>query len=272
MEPSPYAVSPAASLDAAAELQEYVLQDVIAGEHVGDGAFGYVTKLNYNGTLVAGKTLHIILLHAPEGNLREKFVHECRLLKDLRHPHIVQFLGICFLEHSVPVLVMEFLPYNLHDILEENPRIPMSMKISVLNDVACGLAYVHGQIPPVVHRDLSARNVLLNSALSAKIADFGVARIINPLHLSRCLTSIPGAGVYMPPESAAYSEDPLSYSSKLDIFSFGVLLLFVVTQEFPKDPLPATYVDANELKPRNELQRRMPYISHAEQARVLFIS
>jgi serine/threonine protein kinase len=69
----------------------------------------------------------------------------------------------------------------------------------------------------------------------------------------------------MPPESAAYSEDPLSYSSKLDIFSFGVLLLFVVTQEFPKDPLPATYVDANELKPRNELQRRMPYISHAEQ-------
>ena len=271
MEPSPYAVSLAASLAAAPQLQEYVLQDVTAGEHVGDGAFGYVTKLYYNGMLVAGKTLHIILLHCHEGNLREKFVHECRLLKDLRHPHIVQFLGICFLELSMPVLVMEFLPYNLHDMLVENPRIPMSMKISVLNDVACGLAYLHSQTPPVVHRDLSARNVLLNSALVAKIADFGVARIIDPQHLSRNLTSIPGAGVYMPPESA-YSEYSISYSSKLDIFSFGVLLLFVVTQEFPKDPLPATYMDANELKPRNELQRRMPYISRAEQARLLLIS
>ena len=52
------------SIATAPELQEYVLQDVIAGEHVGDGAYGYVTKLNYNGTLVAGKALHYILLHA----------------------------------------------------------------------------------------------------------------------------------------------------------------------------------------------------------------
>ena len=98
------------SIATAPELQEYVLQDVIAGEHVGDGAYGYVTKLNYNGTLVAGKALHYILLHAHEGNLREKFVHECRLLKDLRHPHIVQFLGICFLELSMPVLARGRVP------------------------------------------------------------------------------------------------------------------------------------------------------------------
>ena len=258
------------SLATAPELQEYVLQDITAGEHVGDGAYGYVTKLYYNGTLVAGKTLHTILVHAQEGNLTEKFVNECRLLKDLRHPHIVQFLGICFLDLTLPVLVMEFLPYNLHDMLVEHPHIHMSVKVSLLKDVTCGLTYLHSQTPPIVHRDLSARNVLLNSALVAKIADFGVARIIDPQHLSRTLTSIPGAGVYMPPESGQ-SEDALTYSSKLDIFSFGVLLLFVVTQEFPKDPLPPTYMDNNELKPRTELQRREQYVSRAEQVTTLFL-
>ena len=254
------------SIATAPELQEYVLQDIIAGDRVGDGAYGYVTKLNYNGTLVAGKTLHTVLLHASEheGNLRDKFVHECRLLKELRHPHIVQFLGICFLELSVPMLVMEFLPYNLHDMLVEYPKIPMSIKVSLLKDVTRGLSYLHSRTPPIVHRDLSARNVLLNSALMAKIADLGTARIIDPQHLSRSLTSIPGAGVYMPPE-AAQSEDAISYSSQLDIFSFGVLLLFVVTQVFPKDPLPPTYMEANELKPRNEVQRRQHYMTQAEQ-------
>lgn len=257
------------SLEKAPELQEYVLHDITPGEHVGGGAYGNVTKLDYKGTLCAGKTLHLILLHAEEGNLRDKFVHECRLLKDLRHPHIVQFLGICFLQGSdLPVLVMEFLPYNLHDMLVEHPRIHMSVKLSVLRDVTRGLCYLHSQAPPVVHRDLSARNVLLNSALTSKIADFGVARIIDPHHLSRTLTSIPGAGVYMPPE-AAQSEDALTYSSKLDVFSFGVLLLFVVTQVFPKDPLPATYTDHDEeLRPRNELQRRQLYVNVAEQVQL----
>ena len=253
------------SLEKAPELQEYVLHDIVPGEHVGNGAYGNVTKLDYQGTLCAGKTLHSILVNAAEGNLREKFVHECKLLKDLRHPHIVQFLGICFLQRSdLPVLVMEFLPYNLHDLLVEHVRIHMSVKLSLLRDVARGLRYLHSQTPPIVHRDLSARNVLLNSALIAKIADFGVARIIDPYHLSRTLTSIPGAGVYMPPESAQ-SENALTYSSKLDVFSFGVLLLFVVTQVFPKDPLPATYTEGEELKPRNELQRRQSYVNVAEQ-------
>lgn len=259
------------SIATAPELQEYVLQNITPGAHVGDGAYGNVTKLEYNGTLVAGKTLHLILMYAEEGNLREKFVNECRLLKDLRHPHIVQFLGICFLPSSVmPVLVMEFLPYNLHDMLVEHSIIHMSIKLSILRDVTRGLLYLHSQTPPIVHRDLSARNVLLNSALVAKIADFGVARIIDPQHLSRTLTSIPGAGVYMPPESAQSEEDPLTYSSKLDIFSFGVLLLFVLTQEFPKDPLQPTFVEANELKPRNELQRRQHYMTKAEQVSLYF--
>lgn len=252
------------SLENAPELQEYLLHGVTAGEEVGRGAYGSVVKLHYKGTLCAGKCLHSILI-AEGGYSHQKFVHECRLLKDLRHPHIVQFLGVCFLPSShLPVLVMEFLPYNLHDLLVEHPNIHTSVKHSVLKDIAQGLYYLHGQNPPVVHRDLSARNVLLNSALTAKIADFGVARIINPLNLSRVLTNVPGAGIYMPPE-AQESPNPVYYSDKLDIFSFGVLLLFVITQVFPKDPLPPTFHNGHQLVARSELERRQHYVDMAEQ-------
>ena len=256
------------SLEGAPEMQENLLHDVAVGEEVGAGAFGNVVRLNFCGTLCAGKRLHTVLME--EGRtFREKFVDECRLLKNLRHPHIVQFLGICFLPSSdLPVLVMEFLPYNLHDLLEGHPNFPLPVKLSILKDIARGLLYLHSQVPPIVHRDLSARNVLLNAALTAKIADFGMARIINPLHLSRQLTTVPGSGVYMPPETfqSESGDSILDYSSKVDIFSFGVVLLFVITHEFPKNILPATFYDENNVfRPRRELQRREKYVETAEQ-------
>jgi serine/threonine-protein kinase CTR1 len=110
-------------------------------------------------------------------------------MSTLRHPNIVQFLGITFFPGSqLPVLVMERLLTSLHDLLEpevdpllsasEKQFLPLSLKCSILENVASGLVYLHERSPPVIHRDLSARNVLLNSALVAKIADLGVARIV----------------------------------------------------------------------------------------------
>ena len=260
------------SLEGAPEMQEYLLHDVTVGEEVGAGAFGNVVRLNFGGTLCAGKRLHTILMEEST-RFREKFVDECRLLKNLRHPHIVQFLGICFLPSSdLPVLVMEFLPYNLHDLLEGYPNFSLPIKLSILKDIARGLLYLHSQSPSIVHRDLSARNVLLNAALTAKIADFGMARIINPLHLSRQLTTVPGSGVYMPPETFQSEDSVLDYSSKLDIFSFGVVLLFVITHEFPKNILPATFYDKDgQFRPRNELERRQKYVEAAEQVRAEYL-
>ena len=113
----------------------------------------------------------------------------------MRHPHIVQFLGVCFLEGStLPVLVMERLDNSLDNLLETSPNLPFALKQSLLADVARGLLYLHTRNPPVVHRDLSARNILLTSSLVAKISDLGNARIVNlqSSQLARTLTRPPG--------------------------------------------------------------------------------
>ena len=112
-------------------------------------------------------------------------------MTELRHPNIVQFLGLCFLEGStLPVLVMERLDSSLDDLLETSPGLPLALKLSLLTDVSRGLLYLHTQDPLVVHRDLSARNILLTSSLVAKISDLGNAHIVNlqPGQLARTLT------------------------------------------------------------------------------------
>ena len=148
----------------------------------------------------------------------------------MRHPHIVQFLGVCFLEGStLPVLVMERLDSSLDDLLETSPGLPLALKQSLLADVARGLVYLHTRNPPVVHRDLSSRNVLLTSSLVAKIGGLGNARIVDlqPGQLARTLTPIPGTLAYMPPESFGEGS---RYGPQLDVFSFGHLALFTLTQ------------------------------------------
>ena len=126
---------------------------------------------------------------------KRQFVRECQLMSTLRHPHIVQFLGVCFLHGSqLPALVMERLMTSLHDLLDPEtdpppppdapkPFFPLSLKCSILHNVASGLAYLHERSPPIIHRDLSARNVLLNSGMVAKIADLGVARIVPRMYI-----------------------------------------------------------------------------------------
>jgi len=122
----------------------------------------------------------------------------------MRHPHVVQFLGLCYLDGStLPVLVMERMDSSLDELLEGAPSLPLALKRSLLADVVRGLLYLHSRNPPVVHRDLSSKNVLLTSSLVAKISDLGNARIVNlqPGQLARTLTHLPGTFVYMPPEA-----------------------------------------------------------------------
>ena len=153
-----------------------------------------------------------------------------QVMAEMRHPHVVQFLGLCFLEGStMPVLVMERLDSSLDDLLESTPGLPLTLKRSLLVDIVRGLLYLHTRNPPVVHRDLSARNVLLTSSLVAKVSDLGNARIVNlqPGQLARTLTRLPGTMAYMPPE---VFDEHSQYGPRLDIFSFGHLTLFTLTQ------------------------------------------
>ena len=96
----------------------------------------------------------------------EKFFAELNILCSIRHPNIVQYHCVCYLPNSKsPALVVEQLQTNLHDYLL-NPsyaNLPLNAKVSILQDIARGLAYLHNHKPAVVHLDLTARNVLLNS-------------------------------------------------------------------------------------------------------------
>ena len=137
-----------------------------------------------------------------------RFVEECQLLSSLRHPHIVSFLGVCFFPDTpLPALVMEHLSCSLHNMLQLNHassqsnklkhHIPLPIKFSIIRDIANGLMYLHKHSPPIIHGNLSAQNVLLDSALVAKIADLRVSHII--AHLTPPMTRKSTAFVYMPP-------------------------------------------------------------------------
>ena len=190
-------------------------------------------QIEVNGLICAGKRIHEVLIDADNAgieNVARKYVQECQLMSDLRHPNITLFLGVCFLpDCQLPVLLMERLDGSLDSVLEMVPNIPLVLKRSLLEDIARGLLYLHKHSPQIVHRDLTAKNVLVTSSFVAKITDFGNSRIVNlqPDQLACTYSRLPGTLVYMPPEAFSASS---RYGPSLDVFSFGHLALFTLTQ------------------------------------------
>lgn len=203
--------------------------------------------------LIIGETVFAGRVHYDDPNIlgMEKFIKEleleCCLLANLRHPHIVQFIGICFFEEIPhPVFVMEKLDTNLDALLNNEEQLSLSVKFSILLGVSKALVYLHhGKRDPIVHKDLTSCNVLISiDSMNVKIA--GIRGVSEPT-LKMAL--------YMPPE--AYGN--MVYST---LFSFGHLALYTLNQRFPSDLLPPTYYDrSNKLQPRNEVERRGAYIN-----------
>lgn len=247
------------------DLRRFTLQNVKrTGVKLGVGSFGTVEEVEMAGTLYAGKIWHDTLLD-PENegvdNMIQRFALECELMSQVHHPNIVQFMGICFMQGSpYPILVMERLDTSLDNLIQTRRNLPLRLKLHVLHDVTKGLVHLHNMKPSIVHRDLTTCNVLLNKhSLMAKIADLGNARMIEPGKLSKTLSKNPGTQVYMPPETTGMN--PV-YDSSLDVFSFGHLTLYAITEVFPCDLLPATYYDPKtyNLFARSEMERRRQYI------------
>ena len=252
-------------------LRSLLLYDVVrTGKTIGSGSYGSIEEVAIPGVLCAAKKIHDFLTRKDSDWLSretadayvQKFLSECNILSRLRHPHVVQFLGLWFEGGSSLHLVMEKLMTSLHDVFEpDDPKssgstVPLGLKCSILRDIASGLTFLHKQSPPVIHRDLSARNVLLNSAMAAKIADLGMARIM-PAVERATMTKAPGTLVYMPPEAL---DDSSRYSTSIDIFSLGVLAIFVLVEEFPQKLKAPTYANKDKkLVARTELERREEY-------------
>ena len=231
-------------------------------EELGRGSYAVVLRVEYRGLKCAGKQLYPVLYEQGERDAIRRFEEECRLLAQMRHPNIVQFIGVYFEVGSrIPILVMEFLPTTLAKCIDAYGVLPEEVNYSILHDVALGLYHLHSQTPPIVHRDLSANNVLLASNMTAKISDLGVARILNltPQQMSR-MTRTPGTPSYMPPE--AMRANP-RYDATIDVFSYGILMIHVLSGRWPlplREPVCVNPENRAQLLPVSEAERRDEYL------------
>ncbi len=221
------------------ELAPFVLDSVRelhSASEKGAGSYGIVQEVSIDGVSYVAKKVHSLLVKQTSAEekraILSKFHQECVMLSKLKHPNIVHFVGVHYAgKNRELMLIMEELNCNLAQFLDhqtaERISIPLSIKLSILLDVSYGLLYLHTQFPrPVIHRDLTAYNVLLTSDLQGKIADLGVSKLVS-LEQDRADTVAPGNVAYMPPE--ALKSHP-KYEKSLDVFSFGHLAIYVVTQ------------------------------------------
>ena len=149
---------------------------------------------------------------------------------------------------------MEKMKSSLRDLMETYGNLPWGEKLPILQDVCCGLQYLHSRNPPIIHCDLTPNNILLCDHLRAKISDPGVAKAIH----TKMLTQAPGANDFMPPESL--SSKPV-YGLPLDVFSFGGVILYVCTQQWPQlGPLVEFDPSTGQRKVLTEIQRRQQHL------------
>ena len=235
----------------------------LTGNTLGIGTYGSVEEIDIRGRPYAGKLFKV----KEKNRFYKQLCSEICIISNLEHPNIVAYCGVCVIPNiPLPVLLMERLEHNLHDFILASPKadIELFIKQAILRDVSCGLKYLHCHEAMVIHRDLTTKNVLLDSALHAKITDFGNARIINPdtYMFLETMTARPGTIEYMPPEAF---EEGCKYTVKLDIFSFGHLALVTAIQENVHPLLSHTYMKKNERGkkqrfPRTEENRRRKYV------------
>ena len=205
---------------------------------IGVGGWGTVARGMYRGQLVAVKWPHPLILNQ---RTVERLERETRMMTQVRHPNLVRIVAAIFDEASrtlraPPMIITELLDLNLCEcyqrgMLKETSRIPVFL------DVAYGLHYLHDRQEPIIHRDVSAPNVLLqalpNGMWRAKVSDFGSA---NLARLSK--TAGEGAIIYTPPEAFPQTNPHsprLPHTTKIDVFSYGILMCEVLTAEQP-DP------------------------------------
>ena len=203
--------------------------------HIDAGGWGSVSKGNIQ---VAVKKIHHLILN--QRNL-DRLQREMRMLAQVRHPNLVQFIGVVLDEAALrlqapAMIITELLEMNLRNAYERELHFN---KLSIFQDVAKALNYLHERHDPIIHRDVSAPNVLLealpNHTWRGKVSDLGSANLAK---LARTLGE--GAIIYAAPETIPHQAHTPGtpkpkQTTKVDVYSYGVLLCEVGTSQFP-DP------------------------------------
>ncbi|KAI3800331.1 hypothetical protein L1987_28420 [Smallanthus sonchifolius] len=192
---------------------------------LGQGGFGCV----YKGILMEGKIIAVKRLSRTSGQGVEELKNEVRLIVKLQHRNLVRLLGCC-IEVEEKLLVYEYMKNkSLNTFLfdkENSAQLNWQKRFDIISGIARGLLYLHQDSRlRIIHRDLKASNVLLDKEMNPKISDFGMARIFGGDQTEAETKKVVGTHGYMSPE---YAMDGL-FSIKSDVFSFGVLMLEIVS-------------------------------------------
>jgi len=196
---------------------------------IGQGGFGKV----YMGTLGDGRRVAVKQLKVGGGQGEKEFRAEVDIISRIHHRHLVALVGYCITENH-RLLVYEFvsnktLDHHLHGKGLPLMDWPKRMKIAIGS--ARGLTYLHEDCHPrIIHRDIKSANILLDDAFEAKVADFGLAKLTND-SMTHVSTRVMGTFGYMAPEYASSGK----LTDKSDVFSFGVMLLELITGRKPVD-------------------------------------
>ena len=258
-----------ASKNLSDQLKDLTLETVVPlNKELGRGAYGKVFTVNHLGLSCAAKEIHSLLLDgvSPEEKkaIKDGFMRECYHSSLIRHPNIVQFMGVYYTERSdLPIMVMELMDTSLTSFIEKNQyKIAVETKLSILHDVSLGLNHLHGRRPAIIHRDLSSNNVLLrlrNDHFVAKISDLGTAKMLrtDSKQTAGKLTTAPGTLHFMPPE-ALDEEDPI-YGTPVDVFSFAGVALHLFSEKWPtpsrrkkRDPTTKKMISLSEVERRQQ--------------------
>ncbi|KAF3969870.1 hypothetical protein CMV_006368 [Castanea mollissima] len=192
---------------------------------LGEGGFGPV----YKGTLIDGQEIAIKRLSQSSRQGLNEFINEVILIAKLQHRNLVRLLGCC-IQGEEKMLIYEYMANkSLDSFIFDQAKgkiLPWSKRFHIINGIARGLLYLHEDSRlRIIHRDLKASNVLLDSDMNPKISDFGLARIFERNQTEGNTNRVVGTYGYMAPE---YAIDGL-FSVKSDVFSFGMLLLEIVS-------------------------------------------
>ena len=205
---------------------------------IGKGAWGEVRIAYFHGLKIAAKVLHETIISDYNLSL---FAREMDIASRIRHPNLLQFIGA--ITEGSPIILTELMPTSLRKELEISGPLSYPAILSISLDVACALNYLHLFKPhPIIHRDVSSANVLLqpmggyDNSLRAKLSDYGSANL-QPL-IGK--TTLPGSPLYAAPEAI----NPRDQSPAMDVFSYGVLLLEMISCRLPLQTERVKLIDA----------------------------
>lgn len=196
---------------------------------LGQGGFGYVHK----GVLPSGKEVAVKSLKVGSGQGEREFQAEVEIISRVHHRHLVSLVGYCIAGEQ-RMLVYEFVPnktleFHLHG--KDRPVMEWSTRVRIAMGSAKGLAYLHEDChPKIIHRDIKAANILIDHNFEAMVADFGLAKLSSDTN-THVSTRIMGTFGYLAPEYAASGK----LTEKSDVFSYGVMLLELITGQRPVD-------------------------------------